>query len=281
MTYLDELESKSIYIMREIRSRFKNPAILFSGGKDSTALLYLVKKACFNHVPFPIIHIDTGCKFKEIYEFRDKLAKDLNLKLIIAKNQKALDQGMNKDQGREICCNALKTEALKQCIKEHKFDAILVGIRRDEHGVRNKEHYFSPRDQQFKWNYAKEKKGGDSSLESLQDAEFDGWNIFATDFKDADHVRIHPLLHWTEFDIWKFIEKENIPINPLYYAKDGKRYRSIGCECCTEPIDSKADTIPKIVEELKTIKGKERDGRAKDKEIIMEKLRSLGYMIIF
>lgn len=131
----------------------------------------------------------------------------------------------------------------------------------------------------FRWNYARENKGGDSGLESLQDVEFDGWNIFATDFgKDTGHVRVHPLLHWDEFQIWEYIEKENIPVNPLYFAKNNKRYRSIGCECCTSPIESNADTINKITKELKTIKGKERDGRAKDKEIIMERLRSLGYM---
>jgi len=278
MTRLDELESKSIFIIREIKSRFKNPVILFSGGKDSTMLLYLVKKAFFGEIPFPVVHIDTGYKFKEIYNFRDKLVKDWKLNLIVAQNKEALKKGMNHNAGREVCCNLLKTEALKQCLNEHKFDAVLVGIRRDEHGVRNKEHYFSPRDKQFKWNYAREKLGGDSGLESLQDAEFDGWNIFATEFKDSDHVRVHPLLHWSEFEIWDYIKKENIPINPLYFAKSGKRYRSIGCECCTTPIESKANTIPKIVEELKTIKGSERDGRAKDKEIVMERLRALGYM---
>jgi len=275
---IKELEQKSEFIIREIRNRFKNPAILFSGGKDSTVMLYLVKRACYDKIPFPVIHIDTGYKFQEIYDFRDKLVKEWDLDLIIAKNDKSLKEGMNKSKGREECCNILKTEALKQCIKKYKFDAILVGIRRDEHGVRNKEHFFSPRDKAFKWNYAKEKKGGDSGLESLQDVEFDGWNIFATDFKDANHVRIHPLLQWDEFQIWKYIQEQNIPMNPLYFSDGKTRYRSIGCECCTAPVQSKADTIDKIVEELKNTKTLERAGRDKDKSKIMEKLRLLGYM---
>jgi len=273
---LKELEQKSIFIIREIKARFKNPAVLFSAGKDSTVMVHLMKKALYGDM-FPIVHIDTGYKFKEIYEFRDKLVKDWDMRLIKAKNEGALSLGMNKDKGRETCCHQLKTEALKMIIDTYNFDAILVGIRRDEHGIRNKERFFSPRDKDFKWQYAKERKGGDSGLESLQDSEFDGWNIFATDFKDANHIRVHPLLHWDEFQIWQYIQQENIPVNPLYFAKNGKRYRSIGCECCTTPIGSTADNITKILKELKTIKGKERNGRAKDKEEVMESLRSLGY----
>ncbi len=276
---IKELEQKSIFIIREIKARFKNPALLFSSGKDSTVMVHLMKKALYGDM-FPIVHIDTGYKFEEIYKFRDKLKNDWKFKrLIVVKNSKALEEGMNKDKGREICCHQLKTETLKQCIKRYNFDAILVGIRRDEHGIRNKERYFSPRDKEFRWKYAKKKEGGDSLLESLQDSEFDGWNIFATDYgKDIDHVRVHPLLHWNEIEIWQYIKENNIYVNPLYFARKGRRYRSIGCECCTKPIKSNADRIEKIIEELKTIKGQERDGRAKDKEEVMENLRHLGYM---
>ena len=276
--HLTELEGKSEYIIREIKSRFKNPCILFSGGKDSTVLVYLVKQACMGEVPFPVVHIDTEKKFKEVYEFRDKLVKDWNLNLRVAKNMVALTHGINFDYGREKCCHLLKTVPLMEAIQSWGYDAVLVGIRRDEHSIRNKEHYFSPRDKEFKWNYAKEKKGGDSGLESLQDPEFFGWDIFSTDFKDANHVRVHPMLHWTEQDVWEYIKMKGIEVNPLYFAKNGKRYRSIGCECCTSPIESDADTIDKIVKELEETHTQERAGRAKDKEQVMEKLRSLGYM---
>ena len=281
MAITNELESKSIYIIREVHKRFKNPALLWSIGKDSTTMVWLCKQAFFGKIPFPVIHIDTGYKFKEIYEFREKYAKKLGLNLIVAKNQEAMDKGITPDNGKFECCNARKTEALKKLVKKMKIDALIVGIRRDEHGIRNKERYFSPRDEQFKWHYAKEKAGGDSGMESEQDAEFDGWNIFSTDFGDeANHVRIHPLLHWTELDIWEHIKEENIPVVDLYFAKNGKRYRSIGCECCCKPVDSNADDIDKIIEELKITKIAERSGRDQDKEdeYNMEKLRSLGYM---
>ena len=281
MNYLDELENKSIYIIREVYKRFKNPSILWSAGKDSTVLIWLCRQAFFGKIHFPVIHIDTGYKFKEIYEFRDKYVDKWKLNLIVAQNKKAIKRGITPDKGKFECCNALKTEALKQVVKKHKIDALLLGIRRDEHGIRDKERYFSPRDKQFRWHYAKEKLGGDSDMESEQDAELDGWNIFSTDFcNETDHVRIHPLLHWTELDILEYIREKNIPIAKLYFAKNGKRYRSIGCECCCKPVDSSADNIDKIVEELKTTKILERAGRAQDKEdeYHMQRLRSLGYM---
>jgi sulfate adenylyltransferase subunit 2 len=281
MTYRNELVNKSIYIIREVQKRFKNPALLWSIGKDSTTMVWLCRQAFFGKVPFPVIHIDTEYKFKEIYEFRKKYAKKWNLNLIVSKNQEAIDKGITPDNGKFECCNARKTQALMQLVKEMKIDALIVGIRRDEHGIRNKERYFSPRDEQFKWHYAKERLGGDSNMESEQDAEFDGWNIFSTDFGDeTDHVRVHPLLHWTELDIWEHIREEKIPVVDLYFAKNGKRYRSIGCECCCKPVDSNANDIDKIIEELKTTKVAERAGREQDKEdeYNMEKLRSLGYM---
>ncbi len=278
-----EFESKSIFIIRETLKRFKNPAILWSIGKDSTTLLWLCKKAFFGTIPFKVLHIDTGHKFKEIYEFRDKLAKEWGFDLIIAKNNNAINKGINHKSGTFICCNELKTNALKQAIKKHNIDALLLGIRRDEHGIRDKERYFSPRDKHFRWNILKKKKKaeGDSDLVSMQDAEFSGWDLFATDFgKDIDHVRVHPILHWTELDIWEYIKAENIPTISLYFAKDGKRYRSIGCECCCNPVKSNASDIDSVIEELKTTQVKERDGRAQNKEDgdVMQKLRTLGYM---
>ncbi len=284
MTDLKELENKSVFIMREVLNKFKNPAILWSIGKDSTTMLWLCKQAFFGKIPFPVIHIDTGYKFKEIYEFRDKYAKEWNLDLKIITNEEADKKGITPDKGKFECCNARKTEALKKYVEKNKIDALIVGIRRDEHGVRNKERYFSPRDKEFKWNIVEEKKNreeGDSPFNALQDVEFSGWDIFASDFgTETDHVRIHPILHWNEFEIWDYIEKENIPMVNLYLAKNNERYRSIGCECCCMPTKSKANTIKKIVKELKTTKDQERDGRAQDKESgnTMQKLRSLGYM---
>lgn len=280
---LNELESKSIFIVREALKKFKNPAILWSIGKDSTTLLWLCRKALPIGARLNVIHVDTGCKFKEIYEFRDKYAKKWDLNLMIAKNEEGI-RNFSPENSHFECCNARKTEALKQFVKKNNIDALLLGIRRDEHGLRNKERIMSPRDKDFRWRFAREKKAteeGDSPFESMQDVELDGWNIFATDFgAEADHVRVHPIINWTEQDVWNYVQKEKIPVVSLYFAKNGKRYRSIGCECCCNPVDSDADNVDKIVEELKTTSVKERSGRAQDKEeaYIMQKLRSLGYM---
>ncbi|MFW9882254.1 MAG: sulfate adenylyltransferase subunit CysD [Candidatus Thorarchaeota archaeon] len=284
MGNLSKLESKSIYILREAYKRFKNPAILWSGGKDSTTLLWLCKKAFYEKIPFKVIHIDTGYKFKEIYEFIEKYSKEWNLNLITAKNKAAIKKGITPKKNKFECCNARKTEALKQAVKKYKIDALIVGIRRDEHGIRDKERYFSPRDKQFRWNIVKEKgkqSKGDSNFTALQDSELSGWNIFATDFgSKTNHVRIHPLLHWTEKEIWRYIKQEKIPVIDLYFAKNGKRFRSIGCECCCKPIVSDAKNINKIIKELNKTKISERAGRTQDKEdeYNMQKLRSLGYM---
>ena len=263
---LEELENKSLHIIREASTQFKNIAALWSCGKDSTTLLWLCRKAFFGKVPFPVIHIDTGYKFPEMYKFRDRIAKEWGLKLLIAKNEEAINKGVSPKDGRFECCTQLKTLALKQLLEKYKFNAIFLAIRRDEHGIRAKERYFSPRDKNFRWDYKN------------QPPEI--WDLFKGIFEDGVHVRVHPILDWTEFDVWKFIQKENIPVNPLYFAKNGKRYRSLGCMPCTKPIDSDADTIEKIIEELKTTTIPERSGRDQDKEkaYMMQKLRALGYM---
>ncbi len=266
MDYLSELENRSIYIMREAYSRFKDIALLWSIGKDSTSMLWLARKAFFGRLPFPVLHIDTTFKFKEIYEFRDKYVREWDLDLIISRNEKALEEGIGPGKEKLECCNALKTEALKNTIREHGFKALLLGIRRDEHGIRAKERYFSPRDGDFKWNYQN------------QPAEL--WDLYKSKIAAGQHFRIHPLLHWTEYDVWKYIQREKIPTVDLYFARDGKRYRSIGCAPCCSPVDSKADTIGRIVKELEQTQVAERSGRAQDKEdpYTMQKLRSLGYM---
>lgn len=266
MNYLNALENKTIYIIREAYSRFRNIALLWSIGKDSTTLLWIARKAFFGKIPFPVVHIDTSFKFKEIYEFRDNYCRQWGLNLILGINKKALEEEICPEKGKLECCNALKTEALKLTLKKHNFRALLLAIRRDEHGIRAKERYFSPRSIDFKWDYKN------------QPAEL--WDLYKSQVDTEQHFRIHPMLHWTETDIWKYIQREAIPIVNLYFAKNGKRYRSIGCETCCAPVDSYADSVRKIIKELEITKVSERSGRAQDKEdtYTMQKLRSLGYM---
>jgi sulfate adenylyltransferase subunit 2 len=267
MDHLKRLENKSIYIIREAYYRFKNIAMLWSMGKDSTTLLWLCRKAFFGRIPFPIIHIDTSYKFPEMYKFRDDLAKSWDLNLLVGKHEEQLAQGMGPGRGSKLdCCNELKTNALKLIIEKYGLKAILLGIRRDEHGIRAKERYFSLRDDEFKWNYEN------------QSAEL--WDQYRSTAEEDEHFRIHPLLHFTEFDIWNYVKHEKLPIVPLYFARDGKRFRSIGCVPCCAPIDSQAQTIDEIVEEIRVSKTSERSGRAQDKEntYTMQKLRALGYM---
>lgn len=265
MDYLSQLESKSIYIIREAYKQFRDIALLWSIGKDSTTLLWLCRKAFYGKLPFPVIHIDTSYKIPEIYAFRDKYAKEWGLNLIVGKNEDAIAAGMGP-KSKLACCTALKTEALKMTIAKKNFKALLLGIRRDEHGIRAKERVFSPRNQEFEWNY--------------KDQPPELWDQYKSKQSDEQHIRVHPLLHWTELDVWEYVQRENIPIVDLYFAKNGKRYRSIGCAPCCNPIDSQADNVNKIVEELRTTTIAERSGRAQDKEsvYVMQKLRALGYM---
>ncbi len=265
-TYLDALEKRSIAIIREARAQFKNPAALWSTGKDSTATIWLCKKAFFGKLPFPVIHLDTGVKFPEIYQFRDTLAREWDLQLIVAKNEEAMKRGVSPQKDRLECCTLLKTQTLKDLLVKEKYDALFLAIRRDEHGIRAKERYYSPRDDNFRWNYEN------------QPAEM--WDLYVKPSEDFSHMRVHPILHWTELNVWQYVQRENLPINPLYFAKDGKRYRSLGCQPCTVPIESNASTIDEIVKELEISKIPERAGRAQDKEkaYMMQKLRSLGYM---
>lgn len=267
---LDELEAKSIYIIREAYKRFVNKlAVSVSWGKDSITMLYLVRKAFFDKVPIPVVHIDTSYKFKEIYEFRDRIIKKWNLKLLIAKNEDALKKGVKPENGRFECCTKLKTETLKQAIEKFDIKALFLAIRRDEHGIRAKERVFSPRMQDFKWNL----------LNQLPEL----WEQFNEINEEGTHIRVHPMLHWTEIQIWQYIKRENIPVIPLYfsgYKKSGYRYRSIGCETCCVPILSDAKTIDEIIAELEVTRIAERAGRSQDKEkaYMMQKLRVLGYM---
>lgn len=266
MDYLSKLENESIYLIREAYSQFRNIGMLWSIGKDSTTLLWLIRKAFYGNIPFPIIHLDTGYKFEEIYKFRDYYAKEWNLNMIVYRNEEALAKGVCPEKGKLECCTELKTNALKQVVKKENLKALYLGIRRDEHGVRAKERFFSVRDADFEWNYRE------------QPAEI--WDHHKTEGKADEHFRIHPILNWTEQDIWNYILKEKIPMVNLYFSDGQYRYRSIGCETCCNPIPSKANTVEKIIKELEDTKISERSGRAQDKEsdYMMQKLRSLGYM---
>ena len=266
MQLLDELENESIYIIREAYRYIERLGMLWSIGKDSTVLLWLARKAFFGHVPLPLVHVDTKRKIPEMIEFRDKLVAEWGLKLIVGVNEEAIAAGMGPEKGRLVCCGSLKTDGLKQVVEKHGFTGLLVGIRRDEEGSRAKERVFSPRNAESQWDY--------------KDQPPELWDQFRTDYGPGTHVRVHPLLHWTERNIWEYIERENIPVTDLYFSRNGKRYRSLGCECCTLAIESPAQNVRDIIEELERTKTSERGGRAQDQadRYAMQKLRVKGYM---
>jgi sulfate adenylyltransferase subunit 2 len=270
MDYLSKLENQSIYILREAFNRFENLAMLWSIGKDSTVMLWLARKAFFGHVPFPLVHVDTTYKIPSMIEYRDKLCKDWNLKLVVGRNEEALKSGVTFPNGKATrveCCGTLKKDALKQVLDKHHFTGVIVGVRRDEEPTRAKERYFSPRDKNMEWN--------------VEDQPPELWDQFKTDYETGTHIRIHPLLHWTELNVWEYIERENIPVIPLYFANArNERFRSLGCHPCTFPIQSSARTVPEIIAELRRTKIPERSGRAQDQESedAFEKLRRDGYM---
>jgi sulfate adenylyltransferase subunit 2 len=268
--HLDALESESIFIMREAFAKFDNMAMLWSIGKDSTALLWLARKAFFGHVPFPLVHIDTTYKIPSMIEYRDRLVREWNLQLVVGMNKPVLEAGNTYPNGRATrveCCGMLKKDGLQQVIEHYGYTGIIVGVRRDEDPTRAKERYFSPRNANMEWNA------------SDQPPEF--WNQFKTDFAPGTHIRIHPLLHWTELNVWEYIQRESIPVIPLYFDDGtGHRYRSLGCAPCTGSIQSTARNVAEIVDELKGTNVPERAGRAQDQESedAFEKLRRDGYM---
>jgi len=264
MDHLDQLESQSVYIFREAFARIDRMAMLWSLGKDSNVMVWLARKAFFGRVPFPVMHIDTGKKFPEMYAFRDRYSVEWDLNFIreVCPPIEAVDQTL-PPAARSA---ARKTLGLRDAIAKHKFNGIVAGIRRDEESVRAKERYFSPRGDTGSWDFRD------------QPPEF--WDHFNTDLPEGTHLRIHPLLHWTELDIWRYIERENIPVVDLYFSKNGKRYRSLGDQDITFPIESQASTIAEIIQELETTRAPERAGRAMDRETedAFERLRAAGYM---
>lgn len=257
---IGKLEERSIFIVREAKLKFKNIGLLWSMGKDSTATLSIARKAFLGKVPFPVIHIDNGIDFPEVYALREKLADEWGLELVVGHTKiRRVAHGLP-------CCGETKTEALKEVLKEHGFDALIVGIRRDEHWIRAKERYFSPRDEKFKWDYKN------------QPAEL--WDAYTSKLDTRGHIRVHPMLDWNEVDVWSYVQKERLPVLPLYFSRNGYRYRSVGCTNCTVPLKSGAKNIPEIIRELEGTETDERSGRSQDKEkeYVMQKLRALGYM---
>jgi sulfate adenylyltransferase subunit 2 len=293
MDQLDQLEHRSVHILREAYAAFRNLGMLWSIGKDSTVLLWLTRKAFFGHVPFPLIHIDTSFKIPEMIQYRDRLVAEWGLNLMYGQNEAALAADRTFPAGavdRMTCCSLLKTEALTRTLSgewpryrfnhvmkryerdsnTEPFTGVIVGARADEEGSRSKERYFSPRTDRNAWEL------GD------QPPEF--WNQYKTDFAPGTHVRIHPLLDWTELNIWEYIAREAIPIVGLYFDRgDGVRYRSLGCGPCTQPVASTASTVADIIVELRSGRFAniaERSGRAQDAADGggLETLRRDGYM---
>ncbi|MFL6514394.1 MAG: sulfate adenylyltransferase subunit CysD [Chthoniobacterales bacterium] len=266
-THLDQLENQSIFIFREAYRAFKNIAMPWSMGKDSNVLIWLSLKAFFGRVPFPVLHIDTTYEFPEMLEFRDWAAKHYKLNLIVKINQEARDRGVGYETHDPVTVtHELKTVALQQVLAEYKWDGLITGIRRDEDPTRAKERYFSPRNAQFEWDYKD------------QPPEF--WGQFAANPGKGEHVRVQPLLDWTEVNIWRYIQREQIPIPQMYFSRNGKRFRSLGCSPITKPITSDADDIDKVIAELETTKTSERAGRAQDhhERNAMQKLRAKGFL---
>ena len=296
MTHLKQLEAESIYILREVVAEFNNPIMMYSIGKDSSVMLHLAMKAFAPaKPPFPLLHVDTKWKFKEMIEFRDKRVKELGFELIVHTNPKGEEMNISpfKD-GSKIHTDIMKTEALKQALNKGGYDAIIGGARRDEEKSRAKERIFSFRDKNHRWDPKKQRP--------------ELWNIYNTRINRGESVRVFPLSNWTELDIWQYIYLENIPIPSLYFAKERKvveyegaliavddervpnelkqkaikkkvRFRTLGCYPLTGAIESEADTLPKIIQEMLLSRSSEREGRLidKDQEGAMEKKKIEGY----
>ncbi len=295
-THLRRLESESIEIMREVVAEFKKPVMLYSIGKDSSVMLHLAMKAFFPaSLPFPLLHVDTTWKFKEMIAFRDATANRLNLNLLVYVNEEGLEQGISPiASGSSLHTHVMKTEALKQALDRYGFDAAFGGARRDEEKSRAKERIFSFRSRNHSWDPRNQRP--------------ELWNLFNTRINPGESIRIFPLSNWTELDIWQYILSENIPVVPLYFAKkrpvvrrsgtwimvdDARlpleagespevrliRFRTLGCYPLTGAIESEADTLEAIVAEMKTARLSERQGRLidSDETASMEKKKREGY----
>ncbi len=300
LSHLRRLEAESLHILREVAAEFERPVMLYSIGKDSSVMLRLAQKAFFpGPIPFPLLHIDTGFKFKEMIAFRDEMARSIGAELLVWRNEPAIAAGTNPialDTKR--CCGLLKTTALLDALAHHGFNAAFGGARRDEEKARAKERIYSFRDKAGQWDPKNQRP--------------ELWNLYNARLHPGESIRVFPLSNWTEMDVWQYIHEENIPVVDLYFARerpmylrgdallpieqafvarpgrDGKpeqatmvksRLRSLGCSPCTGAIRSDADTLPKIIAELLSFRTSERANRAidHDQEGSMELKKREGY----
>ena len=294
LTHLQQLEAESIHIMREVAAEFDNPVMLYSVGKDSAVMLHLAMKAFApGKPPFPLLHVDTTWKFKEMIQFRDQRVKDLGLELLVHSNQEGIDQGINPfDHARYT--DIMKTDGLKQALDKYGFDAAFGGARRDEEKSRAKERVYSFRDKNHRWDPKQQRP--------------ELWNIYNSKVNKGESIRVFPLSNWTELDIWQYIHLEGIPIVPLYYAEERPvverngmkimvdddrmrlhegevpkmekvRFRTLGCYPLTGAVESNASTLPEIIQEMLLTTTSERQGRAIDHDEAgsMEKKKQEGY----
>ncbi|MBI1920261.1 MAG: sulfate adenylyltransferase subunit CysD [Geobacter sp.] len=296
LTHLQQLEAESIHIMREVVAEFANPVMLYSIGKDSAVMLHLARKAFYPAPPpFPLLHVDTTWKFREMITFRDRMAAECGLDLIVHVNVEGVNQGISPfTHGSALYTDIMKTEGLKQALDKYKFDAAFGGARRDEEKSRAKERIFSFRDANHRWDPKSQRP--------------ELWNLYNTRIKPGESIRVFPLSNWTELDVWQYIHLENIPIVPLYYAavrpvveRDGMlimvdddrlvlkpgeqvqyksvRFRTLGCYPLTAAVESTADTLPRIIQEMLLTRTSERQGRLIDHDQAgsMEKKKQEGY----
>lgn len=292
---IDALESESIAIFREVVAQFENPVMLYSIGKDSSVLLHLARKAFYpGKIPFPLLHVDTGWKFREMIEFRDRMAAEHGFQLLVHTNEEGRAQGINPFDHGSSYTDIMKTEGLKQALNQYKFDAAFGGARRDEEKSRAKERVFSFRDAQHRWDPKNQRP--------------ELWSLYNTRVNSGESIRVFPLSNWTEQDIWQYIYREKIEIVPLYYAAprpmverggtlimvdDDRmrlmpgetptlktvRFRTLGCYPLTGAIESEADTLPTIIAEMMQARTSERQGRLidSDQSASMEKKKMEGY----
>ncbi len=296
LTHLKQLEAESIHIIREVAAEFDNPVMLYSIGKDSAVMLHLARKAFYpGKLPFPVMHVDTRWKFQEMYSFRDKMVADLDLNLITHTNPDGIAQDINPFvHGSAKHTDIMKTEGLKQALDQHGFDAAFGGARRDEEKSRAKERVYSFRDSKHRWDPKNQRP--------------ELWNIYNGKVNQGESIRVFPLSNWTELDIWQYIYLENIAIVPLYLSakrpvveRDGMlimvddermplkpgevpemksvRFRTLGCYPLTGAVESEADTLPEIIQEMLLTTTSERQGRAIDHDSAgsMEKKKQEGY----
>ncbi|MDI6827257.1 MAG: sulfate adenylyltransferase subunit CysD [Armatimonadota bacterium] len=295
LSNLKALEAESIHIIREVVAEFEHPVMLYSVGKDSSCMVRLAQKAFYpGRIPFPLLHVDTGMKFPEMYEFRDAFCKEIGADLVVYRNEEAIAQGADPwDWGTVKCCAALKTQALLNALREGGYDAAFGGARRDEEKSRAKERIFSFRDSFGQWDPKNQRP--------------ELWNIYNGRIKKGESIRVFPLSNWTELDVWLYIYTEGIPVVPMYFAKERPvvvrenrlipvyertrllpgekpemvtcRFRTLGCYTCTGAVRSTAKTVPEIIEEMMLVRHSERITRLidHDQDSSMEQKKREGY----